>query len=99
MSYDINMVASLGTRRSQTLRLKGVKVWGFISYPGNRGLVKFEGTMNAICYMDLLDDHLREAVPQEEDPAYELILMQNGAKYHSSSDVTNYLRQRVDVLS
>jgi len=81
------------------LRLKGVKVWGFISYTGNRGLVKFEETMNAANYKDLLDNHLREAVPQEEDPAYELVFMQDGAKYHSANDVINHLRQRVDVLS
>ena len=79
--------------------MKGVKVWGFISYTGNRGLVKFEETMNAANYKDLLDNHLREAVPQEEDPAYELVFMQDGAKYHSANDVINHLRQRVDVLS
>jgi len=81
------------------LHYKAIKVLGFICYNGNRGLVRYEGNMRAKNYKELLERHLRDAVPQEEDPAYEFIFMHDGAKYHKAKKVTDFLHDNVDVIS
>ena len=81
------------------LSYKGINVWGFVSYNGDRGLVKFNGTLKADGYLKILEDNLRYAIPEEEDPLDELIFMHDGAPSHRAKDVKNYLHNRVDVLS
>lgn len=81
------------------LHYKSINVWGFISYNGNRGLVRYEGTMGAKECMELLQRNIRNAVPEEDDPDDELVFVHDGAKYHIGKKATDFLHETVDILS
>ena len=41
-------------------------------------------------YLRMLQQHLREAIPIEDDPNNELIFMQDGASYHKANIVMKW---------
>ena len=55
-----------GSQRSppyiESLKKKSINVWGFMRYDGRVGLVRFEETMEEDQHINLLEDHLNEAI-------------------------------------
>jgi len=49
-----------------------IKVWGTISFLGVGTLIRYEDTMDAITYKDILQDHLFQEYPMLENSAMEL---------------------------
>lgn len=82
----------------QNFHSKSINVWGFISSDGNRGIVRFQGTMNANMYLQILDISLRNAVPREANRNEQLIFMQDGDPSHTANITKAYLKEKVDTL-
>lgn len=80
------------------LQYKSINVWGFISHDGNRGLVRFWGTLDADVYLQILDIKLRKAVPREADRDEELYFMQDGAPSHTANITKDYLKDKADIF-
>jgi len=89
--------APMGSERAppyeENLKLKSINVWGFMRYDGRIELVRFEGTMKEAKYMELLEEHLDDAIAPMRRSRNELIFMQDNAKYHSAKDIGMFLRQ------
>jgi len=86
------------TDEEPNMKRLGIQVWAFITYRGERGIYRFRGTMKQDKYLRMLQQHLREAIPIEDDPNNELIFMQDGASYHKANIVMKWLRNEVNIL-
>ena len=82
------------------LRTKSINVWCYINYDGTGEIFRFQGTMRKESYRDMLEDHMLDALEDPHQPGKRLIFMQDGASYHTSGYVINWLRQKkVNYLS
>ena len=75
------------------LKRFSVNIWGYIRYDGTRGLVRFTETMKKEGYKKLLEGHLWNALEGLEDAEEQLIFMQDGASYHSSNYIIDWLEE------
>jgi len=75
------------------LKIKSINVWGYIDYNGNGEIFRFNGTMKKESYLEMLEEHLFEALDDPNDPDDEFIFVQDKASYHNSPDVINWLRR------
>lgn len=74
-----------------------IMVWGGITLGGRTDLVRLEGTLNSVAYMDLI---LRPVViPFAQNAEPEFCLMHDNARPHTANVVRNFLRtNQIPVL-
>jgi len=81
------------------LRRISINIWGYIRYDGARGIVRFPETMKKEKYREMLEGHLLNAIKGPDDGEQQLLFMQDGASYHTSKHVTDWLEENnIDYL-
>ncbi len=72
---------------------KSINVWGYLRYDGTVRLFRFEGSMTKERYLDMLREHLDEAMLPIRRCESPLIFMQDNATYHTAQNVREWMTQ------
>ena len=81
------------TSYEESFQQKSINVWGFVKYDGTVEIFRFEETMKQDKYLNMLKEHLDDAIRPTRRCDPKLIFMQDNASYHKANSVIKWLRE------